>query len=119
MIEMQIIDAETLTNLKASSRQAMSRPYLGWQQRGQNNSRPPNFSSRRQHFLEEPRHGDLVLAIGALLGRILRLGECVQRAAVDIELPVDLCGSQLLDDSVDLGERRHRIFGAVQDEDAA
>src|SRR6516225_7101343 len=61
------------------------------------NSSGAQNSSGRQNLLEESRHSDLVLAIGALLRRILRFGERVLGAAVEIELPVHLGGPQLLD----------------------
>src|SRR5258708_28536241 len=72
-----------------------------------------------EDFLEEARHRDLVLAVGPLFRRTVRIGEAVRGAAVDLELPIDLGGAKLLDQGIDLGERRHGVFGAVQDEDAA
>src|SRR5580704_14396306 len=46
-----------------------------------------------EHFLEEARHRDLVLAVGALFRRTVRIGEGVRGATVKLELPVDLGGA--------------------------
>src|SRR6266849_2657939 len=72
-----------------------------------------------KHFLQESRRRHLVFAVGALFGGVLRIGEGVLGAAEDLKLEADLGGPQLLDQGADLGERRHRIFGPVQDQHPA
>src|SRR3979411_1055906 len=83
------------------------------------NSIAPESASRPEHLLEESRHCSLRLRVGTVFRSVLRRRESQLCAAVELELPADLGGAQLLDQNIDLGERRDRVLGAVQDQDTA
>src|SRR5260221_5622608 len=72
-----------------------------------------------EHFLQEPRRRDLVFAIGALFGGVLGIGEGVLGTAEELQLEAHFGGSQLLDQGTDLGERRDRVFGAMENQHTA
>src|SRR5262249_10296664 len=55
------------------------------------------------------------LVVGALLGFVLRRGETMRGAAIDVELERRLGGAQLLDHFIDDRQRIARVLGAVLD----
>src|SRR2546428_10816396 len=75
--------------------------------------------SDAEQLLERSRCRADRLRIGALLGLVLRGGEAVAGAAVDLVLEGELRAAQLFDQAVDRGERKARILGAVQDQEHA
>src|SRR5258706_13670085 len=75
--------------------------------------------SDAEQLLERSRRRADRLRIGALLGLVLRGGEAVAGAAVDLVLEGDLRAAQLLDETVDRRERKASILGAVQDQEHA
>src|ERR1700730_2247079 len=75
--------------------------------------------SVRQEVFEKARHGHLVLFIGAHFRGVLRLGERMRRAAVQVDLEIHLGGAELRNHGVELIHRRNWVFGAVQNRDAA
>src|SRR5690242_7535805 len=75
--------------------------------------------SDTEQLLERSRRRADRLLVGALLGLVLRGGEAVGGAAVDLVLEGKLRGAQLIDQTVDRGERKARILGAVQDQEHA
>jgi len=77
---------------------------------------------------DTPTVGDLPVIVLCFIGPpavstarvvIVRLGEAVFDTAIKLELEVDPGGAHLLDEAVDLGQRRGRVVGAMHDEDAA
>src|SRR5215475_1055974 len=79
----------------------------------------PGGGLHPKHLLQEPRHRNLVFAVGALFGGVFRIGERVLGAAEKLQLEANLSDPQLVDEGVDFSKRRDRILGAMENEHPA
>src|SRR5262249_60452493 len=95
-----------------------ARATLSPQERGEGTEVAALFESalNPEQLLERARGRGDRLCVGALLRLVLRAGEAVAGAAVDLELERHLGGAQLVDHAVDRGERKALVLGAVQDQ---
>jgi hypothetical protein len=70
----------------------------------------------REHLFQELRRGDLVFAVGASFGGVLRIGEGVLCAAEKLQLEVDLSGRSWPTTAFTSVSGATRIFGPGEDQ---